>query len=137
MVQHPHLVAAGVIPGSVMVVVMVVMLRGSSATHVAIASIVLLTGLLAVVASWQTLYVPLFTANYPMRPLPTPSPGEWTPRELEVLQLIAAGCSNDDIAAQLIIADSTVKTHINNLYRKLGVRSRTQALRRARELSLV
>jgi LuxR family transcriptional regulator, maltose regulon positive regulatory protein len=58
-------------------------------------------------------------------------------RELEVLALIAAGESNQEIAARLFVSVSTVKTHINNLYRKLGARSRTQALARARELDLL
>ena len=58
-------------------------------------------------------------------------------RELEVLQLIAAGRSNREIAARLVVALSTVKWHINNLYGKLDVRSRTQALARARELGLL
>ena len=58
-------------------------------------------------------------------------------RELEILQLIAAGLSNREIADQLVIAQSTVKWHINNLYRKLDVRSRTQAVARGRELKLL
>jgi LuxR family transcriptional regulator, maltose regulon positive regulatory protein len=58
-------------------------------------------------------------------------------RELEVLALIAAGESNEQIAAKLFVSLSTVKTHINHLYRKLGARSRTQAIARARELDLI
>jgi LuxR family transcriptional regulator, maltose regulon positive regulatory protein len=58
-------------------------------------------------------------------------------RELEVLALIAAGNSNEEIASRLFVSVSTVKTHINNLYRKLGTRSRTQAVARAREMSLL
>ena len=58
-------------------------------------------------------------------------------RELEVLHLIAAGLSNQGIAARLVVAVSTVKKHINNLYGKLDVQSRTQALVRARELHLL
>jgi LuxR family transcriptional regulator, maltose regulon positive regulatory protein len=54
-----------------------------------------------------------------------------------VLRLIAAGRSNREIADELVIALSTVKTHINNLYGKLGIHSRTQALSRARELGLL
>jgi LuxR family transcriptional regulator, maltose regulon positive regulatory protein len=57
-------------------------------------------------------------------------------RELEVLAFIAAGKSNGEIADMLFVSVSTVKTHINNLYRKLGARSRTQAVARARELDL-
>lgn len=58
-------------------------------------------------------------------------------REVEVLQLIAEGKTNASIAEQLYISISTVKTHINNLYSKLGVESRTQALARAKELHLL
>jgi LuxR family maltose regulon positive regulatory protein len=58
-------------------------------------------------------------------------------RELEVLALIASGESNQEIANKLFITVATVKTHINNLYRKLGVRSRTQAVARAREMNLL
>jgi LuxR family maltose regulon positive regulatory protein len=58
-------------------------------------------------------------------------------REIEVLQLIAAGLSNREIAQKLFIEVGTVKTHINNLYGKLEVHSRTQAIARARELRLL
>ncbi len=58
-------------------------------------------------------------------------------RELEILRLIAAGCSNQEITAHLVIALSTLKTHINRMYSKLGVSSRTQALVRARRLRLL
>jgi LuxR family transcriptional regulator, maltose regulon positive regulatory protein len=58
-------------------------------------------------------------------------------REMEVLALIAAGNSNEEIASKLFVSVSTVKTHINNLYRKLGTRSRTQAVARAREMNLL
>jgi LuxR family maltose regulon positive regulatory protein len=58
-------------------------------------------------------------------------------RELEVLRLIAAGHSNQAIADTLIIAVSTVKRHINNLYGQLAVQSRTQAIWGARELDLL
>jgi LuxR family maltose regulon positive regulatory protein len=58
-------------------------------------------------------------------------------RELQVLRLIAAGLSNAEIGAALVIAQATVKRHINSLYSKLGVHSRTQALNRARRLRLL
>jgi len=58
-------------------------------------------------------------------------------RETEVLQLLAAGKSNQAIAAELVLAVGTVKAHNSNIYGKLGVRSRTQAVARARELNLV
>jgi LuxR family transcriptional regulator, maltose regulon positive regulatory protein len=58
-------------------------------------------------------------------------------RELEVLQLVARGLSNAEIAARLILTTSTVKTHINHIFGKLGVQSRTQAIARARDLGLL
>jgi LuxR family maltose regulon positive regulatory protein len=60
-----------------------------------------------------------------------------TSRELEVLRLIALGKANGEIARELVVAVSTVKAHINNIFGKLGVTSRTQALVRARELQLL
>jgi LuxR family maltose regulon positive regulatory protein len=58
-------------------------------------------------------------------------------RELEVLRLIAAGFSNQQIAQQLVIAVSTVKSHINHIYGKLSVKNRTQAVARAQALDLL
>jgi LuxR family maltose regulon positive regulatory protein len=58
-------------------------------------------------------------------------------RELEVLRRVAAGYSNNEIAQELVVAVSTVKKHINNIYDKLEVGSRTQAVARARELGLL
>jgi LuxR family maltose regulon positive regulatory protein len=60
-----------------------------------------------------------------------------TERELEVLRLIVAGLSNSEIAEGLVIAVSTVKSHVNHIYGKLGVESRTQAVARAQELALL
>lgn len=60
-----------------------------------------------------------------------------TERELEVLRRVAAGYSNQQIAQELVVAVSTVKKHIHNIYGKLGVGSRTQAVARGRELGLL
>jgi LuxR family maltose regulon positive regulatory protein len=60
-----------------------------------------------------------------------------TPREREVLQLIAAGRSNPEIAEELVIAVTTVKTHVKNVYGKLQVQRRTEAVARARDLDLL
>jgi ATP/maltotriose-dependent transcriptional regulator MalT len=60
-----------------------------------------------------------------------------SPRELEVLRHIAAGRSNAEIARTLVIAVSTVKTHINSIFGKLGVTSRSQAIARAHALHIV
>jgi LuxR family maltose regulon positive regulatory protein len=60
-----------------------------------------------------------------------------TARELDVMRLICAGLSNQDIARELVVTINTVKTHTSRIYGKLGVRSRTQAIARARDLGLV
>ena len=58
-------------------------------------------------------------------------------RELEVLRLVAEGRSNQQIAEMLVIARGTVKKHINNIFGKLGVQSRTECVARGRELNLL
>ncbi|MEM7132994.1 MAG: LuxR C-terminal-related transcriptional regulator [Chloroflexota bacterium] len=60
-----------------------------------------------------------------------------TRREREVIQLMSAGLSNPEIATELIISVTTVKTHVKNLYGKLAVNNRVQAVARARELELI
>jgi LuxR family maltose regulon positive regulatory protein len=59
-----------------------------------------------------------------------------TPREVQVLELIEAGYSNQQIADRLVISIPTVKRHISNIYTKLGTDSRTQAIARGKELGL-
>ena len=58
-------------------------------------------------------------------------------RELQVLELVAAGRSNSDIAAELFVSDTTVKSHLAHIFTKLGVSSRTAAVSRARERGLL
>ncbi len=58
-------------------------------------------------------------------------------RELEVLQLMAEGLSNQEIAERLFLSLATVKTHSSNLFEKLDVKRRTQAVEKARQLKLI
>jgi len=67
----------------------------------------------------------------------TGSGSDLSEREKEILSLIAEGLSNQEIAARLVISITTVKTHVGNIFNKLGVTSRTQALARAAELGLL
>jgi NarL family two-component system response regulator LiaR len=60
-----------------------------------------------------------------------------TPRELEILELIAAGLSNKEIAAKVFVSENTVKTHSRRLFDKLGARRRTQAVQLAKERGLI
>jgi LuxR family transcriptional regulator, maltose regulon positive regulatory protein len=84
-------------------------------------------GLLAAVSDDQAISAPMEAA------LPEPL----TPREQEILELIAAGLTNPEIAVKLVISPQTVKKHTGNIYSKLGVRSRTEAAARARSLDLL
>jgi two-component system, NarL family, response regulator LiaR len=60
-----------------------------------------------------------------------------TPRELEILEALASGLSNREIAAQLNVSENTVKTHTSRVFDKLSARRRTQAVQRAKEAELI
>jgi DNA-binding NarL/FixJ family response regulator len=61
---------------------------------------------------------------------------ELSVRELEVLELIAAGLANGEIAQRLFRSEKTIRNHINSIFSKLGVSTRAQAIVRAREAGL-
>ena len=99
-----------------------------------------------VVAAGEALLAPTVTrrliarvrpAAAPRPPAARPSPGALTPRETEVLRLIAEGLSNPEIAARLVVGEETVKTHVSRVLAKLGLRDRTQAVVVAYESGLV
>ena len=60
-----------------------------------------------------------------------------TPRELEILEAMAAGLSNREIAERLFVSENTVKTHAARLFAKLSAQRRTQAVQRAKEAGLI
>ncbi|MFP4321134.1 MAG: LuxR C-terminal-related transcriptional regulator [Anaerolineales bacterium] len=72
-----------------------------------------------------------------MLPAPEPIAEPLTPREHEVLQLLAAGLPNKGIARQLAISDHTAKFHVNAILKKLDAQSRTEAVVRATKLGLI
>lgn len=72
------------------------------------------------------------------QPVKVPDTGEiLSAREVEVLRLVAAGASNQEVAQQLVLSLNTVKRHVGNILGKLNVTSRTQAAARAREIGIV
>jgi DNA-binding NarL/FixJ family response regulator len=97
-----------------------------------------------VVAGGDALLAPSITrrliAEFARRPTARSRPpelDELTARELEVLRLLARGLSNAEIAAELILGEATVKTHVGNVLMKLGLRDRVQAVVLAYECGLV
>ena len=96
-----------------------------------------------VVAAGEALLAPAVThrligefARLRPRP-PAVSLQELTPREIDVLRLIAEGLTNAEIAARLVVGEQTVKTHVSRVLRKLGLRDRVQAVVLAYESGLV
>jgi DNA-binding NarL/FixJ family response regulator len=99
-----------------------------------------------VVAAGQALLAPAVTRRLisefvqlrPQRTGPViPALSELTPRETEVLRLLADGLSNPEIAVRLVVTEETVKTHVSRVLHKLGLRDRTQAVVVAYESGLV
>ena len=97
------------------------------------------------VAAGESLLAPTLTRRlieeHVRRPAPNtgvpPALRELTERELEVCALIARGRSNDEIASELVVAEATVKTHVNRILAKLGLRTRVQVVVLAYETGLV
>ncbi|MBV9422730.1 MAG: response regulator transcription factor [Solirubrobacterales bacterium] len=77
-----------------------------------------------------------FASSLPVGDQSSQALAELTARETEVLRLIAGGLSNAEIAAELVVSEATVKTHISSLLRKLGLRDRVQAVIFAYETGL-
>src|SRR5262249_28834787 len=71
------------------------------------------------------------------KPATHPVPDFLSEREIEVLRLVAAGLSNSEIAEGMVVALSTVKWHLKNIYAMLNVHNRAQAIKRAREMQLL
>ena len=79
-----------------------------------------------------------FDTGRPARdPVPPGIVDPLTSRELEVLEMLAAGRSNQAIAGELVVTLDTVKKHVGHVLGKLGAANRTEAVARARELSLI
>lgn len=103
-----------------------------------------LVAAIRVVAGGESLLAPPITRRLIERFVAQPPPGEQadvlsalSAREREVLELLARGHSNAEIAEQLFVSDATVKTHVARLFAKLGVRDRAQAIILAYETGLI
>ena len=99
----------------------------------------ILAGIRAVAAG-ETVLAPSIAAKLVSRvraDATSAAPPALSPRELQVLTLVADGCSNPEIARELYIGEATVKTHLLHAFEKLGVNDRTRAVTRAMELGLL
>jgi DNA-binding NarL/FixJ family response regulator len=104
-----------------------------------------LVGGVRVVAAGDALLAPAITRRlieeFARRPTPPPDGpvelAELTAREREILTLIARGLNNSEIAGELVLGESTVKTHVGNILMKLGLRDRVQAVVLAYETGLI
>ncbi len=103
-----------------------------------------LVAAIRVVAAGGSLFAPTVTrrlieefARRARTPEPPAALEELTPRELEVLRLVAGGLSNAEIAAELVVSEHTTKTHVASVLSKLSLRNRVQAVVLAYETGLV
>jgi len=109
----------------------------------------LIAATFAVLGIWLGLKLTENRKTIVLKEVPIPAEGPFTPderkredlhmtrRELEILELIAQGLSNREIAEKLFVSESTVKTHSNRIFEKLGARRRTQAVQLGKEFGLL
>jgi len=109
----------------------------------------IVAALFAALGIWLGLKLTRRTETVVVREVEVPAPADFvrdqgklealgiTPRELQVLELIAAGLSNREIAARVFVSENTVKTHSSRVFEKLGARRRTQAVQIGKELRLI
>ncbi|MDB5977086.1 MAG: regulatory protein LuxR [Nevskia sp.] len=109
----------------------------------------LVAAVFAALGIWLGLRLTRRSETVVVREVPVPAPAAFvrdesrlsalgiTPRELEVLELIAAGLSNKEVAARLFVSENTVKTHSSRVFDKLGAMRRTQAVQLGKELRLI
>ena len=109
----------------------------------------LIAALFAGVGIWLGLTLTKKKEVLIVKEVPVPAPAQFsvneqrlkdlgiTPRELEILELIAHGLSNREIADKLFVSENTVKTHSSRLFDKLSARRRTQAVQIGKELGLI
>ncbi len=144
-----HILIYGLCGGVLIVLLRLIEYRFLVISH----SIEIYGGLIALVFAmvgiWLGLKLTRKTETIVVREVQVPAPATFTlnetklqalgitPRELEILELIAGGLSNREIAAQLFVSENTVKTHSSRLFDKLSAKRRTQAVQLGKELGLI
>jgi ATP/maltotriose-dependent transcriptional regulator MalT len=147
--MRKHVLLYGLIAGVAIAVLQVIQYRWIVIEH----SVEIYGGLVAAVFAslgiWLGLKLTRKTETIVVREIMVPAPSNFvrderkveslgiTPRELEILQLMAEGLSNKEIAERVFVSENTVKTHSSRVFDKLGARRRTQAVQRGKELLLI
>lgn len=147
--MRKHVLLYGLLAGVLIAVLQLIEYRWIVIEH----SVEIYGGLVAAVFAslgiWLGLRLTRRTETIVVREVMVPAPASFvrderkveslgiTPRELEILQLIAEGLSNKEIAERVFVSENTVKTHSSRVFDKLGARRRTQAVQRGKELQLI
>src|SRR5450755_730306 len=147
--MRKHVLLYGLIAGVLIAVLQLIEYRWIVIEH----SVEIYGGLVAAVFAslgiWLGLRLTRRTETIVVREVMVPAPAHFvrdeskveslgiTPRELEILQLIAEGLSNKEIAERVFVSENTVKTHSSRVFDKLGARRRTQAVQMAKEFGLL
>jgi DNA-binding CsgD family transcriptional regulator len=109
----------------------------------------LVAAIFAAVGIWLGLHLTRRAETVVVREVLVPAPSDFTrdqskvetlgitPRELEILELMAEGLSNKEIAAKVFVSENTVKTHTSRIFDKLGAKRRTQAVQLGKDLRLI
>jgi DNA-binding CsgD family transcriptional regulator len=144
-----HILLYGIVGGLLIVVLRVIEYRWLVIEHSVEMYGGLIAAVFAAVGIWLGLKLTRNTETIVVREIMVPAPTSFTiderkreslgitPRELEILQLIAAGLSNKEIANRVNVSENTVKTHSSRVFDKLGARRRTQAVQLGKELRLI
>ena len=147
--MRKHVLLYGLLAGALIAALRLIEYRWLVVEH----SVEIYGGLIAAVFAglgiWLGLRLTRPTEKLVVREVLVPAPADFvrdtgkleslgiTPRELEILELIAAGLSNKEIAERVHVSENTVKTHSSRVFDKLGARRRTQAVQRGKELRLI
>jgi DNA-binding CsgD family transcriptional regulator len=144
-----HVLLYGVVGGLLIVGLRAIEYRWLVVEHSIEIYSALIAAVFAAVGIWLGLKLTRNTETVVVREVMVPAPSSFTldqarqqslgitPRELEILALIAAGLSNKEIAERVNVSENTVKTHSSRVFDKLGARRRTQAVQLGKEMGLI
>ncbi len=147
--MHKHVLLYGLLLGVLIAALQLIEYRWLVVEHSVEIYGGLVAAVFAAVGIWLGLRLTRRTESVVVREVMVPTPVNFvrdqskleslgiTPRELEILELIAEGLSNKEIAARVYVSENTVKTHSSRVFDKLGARRRTQAVQMGKELRLI